>query len=63
MRRGNVELILFNLLGQRVVRRSLELVPGVNSLELNLDGVASGVYLVRLSRGRESHVGRIVFVR
>lgn len=60
---GSGELALYDLLGRLVMRRSLVLTRGANSLELTLDGVASGVYLVRVDQRGSSQVRRITLLR
>ncbi|MFH0883782.1 MAG: S8/S53 family peptidase, partial [bacterium] len=60
---GSAELALFDLLGRQVMRRSVMIVAGVNSLDLSLDGIASGVYLIRVTQRGETQSRKIVLVR
>ena len=53
---GSVEVV--SVTGQRVLRQALT--AGQSRVELDLGGVAAGVYAVRVSRGGETSVVRVV---
>ena len=57
---GNADICIMNQLGQTV-----KMIPsqayrmGLNNININLDGVAKGIYFVRLSNGDKSNVSKI----
>jgi hypothetical protein len=46
-----------------VMQRRVVFFAGMNSLDLSLQGIASGVYLVRVTQRGETQSRRIVLVR
>jgi hypothetical protein len=57
---GIQTLKVFNHSGQELLRRELRAGAGMNEIELDLSGMAPGVYLVELKDGLRSSVQRIV---
>ncbi len=61
---GQVELVLYNLLGQEVSQlMSAPMAAGSHSVMLDGEGLASGIYLLRLSNGSQQEVRRITLLR
>lgn len=50
---------LFNLVGQEVTTKAVTTVSGANDITLNLDGLASGIYFVRLELDDEVTVEKV----
>ena len=60
-RSGAVELSIIDLNGREVQRSSLALHSGMNMLQLNVDGLQGGMYLLRLNNGQ--HAATLRFVK
>jgi len=60
---AEVQVELVNLLGQTISERSQRLAAGSTSLPVSMDGLASGIYLVKVSAGGQTLVRRIALVR
>ena len=61
---GNVQLGLYNLLGQEVNRMlSGQMAAGEHDILLDGKGLASGVYLLRLASGEQQDVQRVILLR
>lgn len=54
---------LYDLLGRRVLQRTVPLQPGPNRLSLNLDGLPTGMYLYRLRTADHLSTGKLVVVQ
>lgn len=61
---GKVELVLYNVMGQRVkkVLQGLQS-AGLHRLHLNLSGFPSGVYFYRLQYGKENVFGKLILIK
>ena len=55
-----VQLGLTNLLGQTLQIRTVESVSGLNSFDLNLQGLPTGTYLVRIQSGETGALVKVV---
>ncbi|MEK9139142.1 MAG: T9SS type A sorting domain-containing protein, partial [Bacteroidota bacterium] len=61
---GHVELKIFNLLGQEILALVNEVqAPGVYRATFNAEGLASGLYLYRLSTGMFTNIKKMVVVK
>lgn len=61
---GFVSLKVYNLLGQEVAALvNTEMRPGAYTVEWNASGLASGVYMYRLTEGRASLVRKMIVVK
>jgi len=49
----NTPVCLIDLIGKTAFSRDYSLIPGKNMLEIPLDGVSKGVYILRLDIGDE----------
>lgn len=54
------EVSLINLAGQKVAINSFNTITGVNKIILNLDGVAQGIYFIRLKLDNEVTVEKVM---
>lgn len=59
-RSGTVELSILDLHGREVYRGSAALQAGSNRMDLGVDQLESGIYLLRLTSGRQASVLRFV---
>jgi hypothetical protein len=59
-RSGVVELSIIDSQGRTVQQRSYALHSGMNNLELDVEALHSGIYLLRLQHGNASSVVRFV---
>ena len=59
-RSGTVELSIMDLHGREVYRGSVALQAGSNRMDLNVDQLQGGLYLLRLTSGRQASVLRFV---
>ncbi|MEO6039929.1 MAG: T9SS type A sorting domain-containing protein, partial [Saprospiraceae bacterium] len=57
---ASVRLSLSNLLGQTLQTRTVESASGANSFDLNLQGLPTGTYLVRIQTGQQEAVLKVV---
>jgi photosystem II stability/assembly factor-like uncharacterized protein len=63
-RRSHVTLTIFNILGQRVATLiNNEIEAGFHHIQFDGSGLASGVYLYRLTAGEFSETRRLIFLR
>lgn len=64
-KRGRAEVVLYNMLGQRVRQLySQDAVPGERyAVDVDTDGIPAGKYFARLSRGGKTRTQQIVIVR
>jgi hypothetical protein len=57
---AEVELYLYDLLGQVVLSRKLSFAPGFNQSNIVLDNVANGIYLLKLNKGDQVYTNKLV---
>jgi hypothetical protein len=61
---AHVRLDVFTITGEKVATLADELQPaGRHQVRLNADGLASGIYVYRLTAGDRQHVGRLTLTR
>ncbi|MBL7902599.1 MAG: T9SS type A sorting domain-containing protein [Bacteroidia bacterium] len=58
--KGSVEVEIFNIVGQSVKTITAETTVGTNSIALDLNGMTSGVYLVKLTSGKLSSTKKLI---
>ena len=58
-----IEIELVNPLGQTVSTERKKVSAGTTTLHIPMQGIASGVYLVKVSSGKETIVRRVALVR
>ena len=60
----NVEISVFNMLGQRVITLLDEKkTPGTHSIDFNADGLSSGIYYYRITVKGYSDTKKMLYVR
>lgn len=57
---ANVDLVLYDLLGQEVLKRTLNFSSGFNQEKIMLNNVANGIYLLKLTNGEQVYTNKIV---
>ncbi len=63
-RKETVEARLMNLEGQVMISRPLgQLIPGAHSIEMDLEGLAPGFYLMQLGAGQQSLTRKLIIAR
>ncbi|MCI0494585.1 GDSL-type esterase/lipase family protein [candidate division KSB1 bacterium] len=61
---ANVELQVFNLLGQKIAILKNDFFPaGINRIFFNAEGLASGIYLYNMKMGKECLCGKMTYLR
>ncbi len=51
---------VMNYAGQTVLEQQYQGELGYNEMDLKVDGLSNGVYLIRISKGKESYVKRVI---
>jgi hypothetical protein len=57
---AQVELYLYDLLGQVILSRELNFTAGFNQSNILLDDVSNGIYLLKLMKGDQIYTHKIV---
>ncbi len=57
---GTVHIILFDLLGKKVLEQDVDLTSGQNIKEISLDNVKEGIYIARITTGSNTTNQKIV---
>jgi hypothetical protein len=60
---GNVDLFLYNVLGQEVYHQYYGNTAGTYSAQVNATGLASGVYMLKIQVGKDAYTDKILIVR
>jgi hypothetical protein len=60
---SNVDLFLYNTLGQEVYHQYLGHTAGVYSYQVNDPGLAAGIYLLKILVGKDAYTDKILVVR
>ncbi|MBN8855781.1 MAG: S8 family serine peptidase [Sphingobacteriales bacterium] len=60
---GNVDLFLYNVLGQEVYHQYLGNTAGVYSYQVNVPGLAAGIYLLKIQVGKDAYTDKILIAR
>jgi len=60
---GNVDLFLYNVLGQQVYHQYLGNTAGVYSYPVNDPALAAGIYMLKIQVGKDAYTDKILVVR
>lgn len=57
---NNIEIKIFDILGQEVLTQDSEAKIGTNNLQINISQLAKGYYLVQTSNGLEQRTQKFI---
>lgn len=57
---GNINLKIIDITGKIIERRNIEVLQGANNLDLNVENLSNGLYLLQLAKGEKTMIQRFV---
>jgi len=57
---NGIEILIYNTLGQVIYKNNYENIAGQTDKKINLENLAEGAYILRLSNGKQSHTTRMI---